>query len=209
MTHITTFIFDLGGVVLEWNPRRVYDRHFDSPEQVEAFLKEIDFANWNAQQDKGRPFAEGVAELSARYPHYADLIRLYHTDWELSVPGPIEGTVQIMRELKAAGYPLYALSNWSAETFPIARRKYDCLDLFNGIIISGEVRLVKPDPRIFEMTLQRLGKPAQECLLIDDAPANVTAAARQGFQVILFKSPQALRDEIVALGVLKSAKSTG
>ncbi len=201
--EIQAIIFDLGGVLLEWNPRHVYRRYFDNAEEMEAFLSEIDFMKWNAQQDKGRPFAQGVTELSAQYPHRAELIRAYHVHWEDSVGGPIGGTVEIARRLKRQGWHLYALTNWSAETFPIARGKYDFLGLFDAIIVSGEVRLIKPDPAIFELTIEKTGAAASQCLLIDDSAENIAVAKRLGMQAILFRSAEALECELAELQLLE------
>ncbi len=198
---IRAIIFDLGGVLVDWNPRNLYHRYFDRPEDMEAFLSEIDFTRWNLQQDKGRPFAEGVAELSAQFPHRAELIRAYHEHWEDSVGGPIIGTVEIARRLKRHGWRLYALTNWSAETFPIARRKYGFLGLFDAIVVSGEVQLVKPDPAIFELTVRQTGAAAAQCLLIDDNAENVAVAQRLGMQAILFRSPDALERELREMGI--------
>ncbi len=200
---IQVIIFDLGGVLLDWDPRHLYRRYFEEPAQMEAFLTEVDFAKWNALQDGGRPFAEGVAELSRRFPHRAELIRAYRRDWERSVIGPIEGTVDILRTLKRAGYPLFALSNWSAETFPIAKRQYEFLKLFDYILISGDVKVTKPDPRIFELMRRRTERPPSGSLLIDDSPANIAAAAKFGFRTLLFRDPGQLECELVELGVIR------
>jgi 2-haloacid dehalogenase len=201
-SHIKAFIFDFGGVLIGWDPHNLYRPFFDEPQQIDQFLSEIDFANWNMQQDRGRPFVEGVAELSARFPQHAHLIRAYHERWEDSITGPIPGMVEILKTLKAAGYTVYGLSNWSAETFPVAYRKYDFFRLLDGYIISGDVHLVKPDPAIFRLTLDMIGRPANECLLIDDSPQNVEAAQRLGFTSILFRSAQALDQELHNLGLL-------
>ncbi len=198
---IQAIIFDLGGVLLDWNPRHVYSRYFDKPEEMEAFLSEIDFMKWNAQQDKGRPFVEGVAELSARYPHRAELIRAYHEHWEDSVGGPIIGTVEIARKLKQQGWHLYALTNWSAETFPIARGKYDFSGLFDAMIVSGEVQLIKPDPAIFQLAIQKTGVATPQCLLIDDNAENIAVAQRLGMQTVLFRSAEALERELRQMGI--------
>ena len=206
MVHpdIRAVIFDLGGVVLDWNPRYVYQHYFDTPDEIERFLAEIDFPDWNRQQDMGRPFSEGVAILSMQYPQYVRLIRAYHEHWDQSVTGPIEGTVQIIEDLKAADFRLHALSNWSAETFPIARERYDCLELFDSILLSGEVGLAKPDPRIFELLLQRIQLGPRDCLLIDDASQNVEAAAKLGFRTIVFESPVQLRIRLQEMRLLTS-----
>ncbi len=201
---IQAIIFDLGGVLLEWNPRNLYRRYFDRPEEMEAFLSEIDFMGWNIQQDRGRPFTEAVAELSAQFPHRAELIRAYHEHWEESVGGPIMPTVDIVRRLKRQGWHLYGLTNWSAETFPIARRKYDFLNLFDAVVVSGEVRLVKPDPAIFELTVKQTGVAASQCLLIDDNAENIAVAQRLGMQTIRFRSAEALERELAKLRLLEN-----
>jgi len=199
---IKAIIFDFGNVLLEWNPRYLYRRYFQNEDAMEQFLREVNFMDWNLQQDKGRPFAEGVAALSKEFPHYSDLIQAYHDNWKDSIGDSLLGTIEIIKLLKKAGYLLYGLSNWSAETFPIAREKYDFFDLLDEIIISGEVGLVKPEPEIFELTLKRIGRPANECLFIDDALANVEQAQRMGFATIHFQSPQQLENELHKLQLL-------
>jgi 2-haloacid dehalogenase len=200
---IKAIIFDFGGVLLEWNPRHLYRRFFpDQPEAMEEFLAEINFAEWNAQQDKGRPFEQAVAELSAQFPHHRELIKAYHEYWEESIVGPISGTVAIATRLKEKGYSLYGLSNWSAETYPIVKGKYDFFDLFDEIILSGEVGLIKPDPGIFRLMLERIQRPASECLFIDDSLANIRQAEELGYQVIHFQTPERLEDSLRDLNIL-------
>lgn len=201
---IHAIIFDLGGVLIEWDPRNLYRRYFDQPHQMEQFLAEVNFAQWNTLQDKGRPFVAGIAELSAQFPHYARYIHAIGEHWEETLGQSIQGAVDILRQLKKAGYPLYALSNWSAETFPIARRKYDFFELFEEIVISGEVGLVKPEPAIFELLLNKIGRPARECLFVDDAEANIEQANRMGLATILFKSPQQLEADLMGLKLLRT-----
>jgi 2-haloacid dehalogenase len=200
----SAIVFDFGGVLLDWNPRYLYRKLFDdNPDGVERFLAEIGFVEWNALQDEGRPFSEAVAELSEKFPHYGDLIRAYDERWEESIIGPIQSTVDILRELKGAGYPLYGLSNWSAETFQRVRHKYAFMDWFDDIVISGEVKLIKPDPRIYNLLLERIGRRAEECLFIDDSEANTAAADQLGFMTIRFESPRQLGDELSQWGLLK------
>jgi haloacid dehalogenase superfamily, subfamily IA, variant 3 with third motif having DD or ED/haloacid dehalogenase superfamily, subfamily IA, variant 1 with third motif having Dx(3-4)D or Dx(3-4)E len=200
-SHIKAIIFDFGNVLLEWNPRYVYQRFFpNDPEAMERFFKEVSFADWNLQQDKGRPFVEGVAILSKQFPHYSHLIQAYQDHWIDSVGAAYDGTIEILKQLKQAGYRLYGLSNWSAETFPFAREKYDFFDLFDDFVISGEVGYVKPDPEIFNIMLEKIGKPAEECLFIDDALTNINQAQKMGFVTIHFQSPEHLA---VALRELK------
>jgi 2-haloacid dehalogenase len=200
---IKAIIFDFGNVLLEWDPRYVYQRYFpNDPEGMERFLKEVNFTDWNLLQDKGRPFEEGVAVLSKEFPHYAHLIQAYHDNWVESLGDSIDGTIEILKELKQAGYPLFGLSNWSAETFPYAREKHDFFDLLDDMIISGEVGHVKPHPEIFQLLLERIGKPAHECLFIDDALANIEQAQKMGFATVHFQSPEQLRAALRQIEVL-------
>ena len=202
-SQIRAIIFDFGNVLLEWDPRHVYRRFFpDDPEGMEHFLREVNFMDWNSLQDKGRPFTDGVAALSREFPHYSHLIQAYHDHWIDSIGNAIAGTVGIMQQLKRAGYPLYGLSNWSAETFPYARQKHDFFDLLDDMVISGEVGHVKPDPEIFQILLERIKRPAQECLFIDDSLPNIRQAQKLGFATILFESPEGLAATLHELKVL-------
>jgi 2-haloacid dehalogenase len=200
---IKAIIFDFGNVLLEWNPRFVY-RHFfpNDAEGMERFFQEVSFMEWNLQQDKGRPFAEGIAVLSQQFPHHSRLIQAYHDHWIDSVGESITGTVEILRQLKRVGFSLYGLSNWSAETFPYARAKYDFFDLFDDMVISGEVGHVKPEPEIFQILLGKIGRPAQECLLIDDSLPNIHQAEKMGFAVIHFQTPGQLAATLQDLKIL-------
>jgi 2-haloacid dehalogenase len=195
-------VFDLGGVLVDWNPRYLYRKLVEDEEAVEKFLAEVCTPEWNLKQDAGRPFAEAVEELIVQYPDQHELIRAYHLRWEETIGGPIAGTVEILAELKRAGYMVAALSNWSAETFPVARRRFDFLNWFDVTVISGEVKMVKPDPRIFELLLERLGRRAEECVYIDDVEANVRAARELGFRAIHFTSPDRLREELKRMEIL-------
>ena len=174
--------------------RRFFDK--DWSEAAENFLQEINFTEWNAQQDKGRSFADGVAILSEQFPQHAHIVRALHEQWELSIDGEFEESIEILRELKERGYPLYGLSNWSAETFPIVHGRYDFFKLFDGILLSGNVKLIKPDPAIFELCLKMTRKPASECLFIDDSIANINTAKQIGFDTIHFTSSEQLRKEL-------------
>jgi len=200
---IQAIVFDFGNVLLEWNPRYIYQRFFpDDPEGMEHFLQEVNFMDWNLQQDKGRPFAEGVASLSKDFPQYSHLIQAFHDHWIESLGDSIDGTIEIMKELKQAGYPLYGLSNWSAETFPFARQKHDFFDLLDDMVISGEVGHVKPHPEIFQILLERIGRPANECLFIDDSLANIEQAQKIGFATVHFQSSEQLRDALQELEII-------
>jgi len=202
-SSIKAIIFDFGNVLLEWNPRYVYQHYFpDDPEGMERFLEEVNFMEWNLQQDKGRPFAEGVAILSEKFPHYAQLIQAYRDNWTDSIGTPYEGTVAIMKRLKQAGYPLYGLSNWSAETFPRVRETFDFFDLLDDFVISGDVGHAKPDPEIFHILLDKIRRPPEECLFIDDALANINQAQKMGFSTIHFESSEQLVQALHELQIL-------
>ena len=196
-------VFDLGGVLIDWNPRYLYRQLIEDEAAMELFLTEVCHAAWNEEQDRGRTFAAAIAEAAARHPGQRALIEAYHQRWDEMLAGPIEGTVAILAELKEAGHELHALTNWSAEKFPIARERYAFLDWFATILVSGEARLIKPDPRIFELLLERVGRAADACIYIDDNLKNVGAADALGFEAIHFQSPEQLRDELIGLGLLR------
>ena len=158
--------------------------------------------NWNAQQDKGRSFAEAVESLSAEFPQYAHLIRAYDEYWEESLSGVIPGSIEILKQLKEMKYPLYGLSNWSGETFQRAQHKYDFLNLFDDMVISGDVKMIKPDPAIFELALQKFGKNADECIYIDNSLPNIQQAQKMGFTTIHFESAEQLTSKLQELNVL-------
>ncbi|RPJ56764.1 MAG: HAD family phosphatase [Acidobacteria bacterium] len=195
-------IFDFGNVLVAWDPWLLYSKLLKDREALDAFLAEVRFFEWNLEQDKGRPFQEGIKELCTLFPHRSDLIQAYDERWEESIGGPIEESVSILRQLKHAGYRLYGLSNWSAEKFNLIRHRYPFFNWFDDIVLSGEVGLVKPDPRVYELMLEKIGKPASACLFIDDARHNVEVADRLGFQTIHFTSPEQLRVELEKRGVL-------
>lgn len=198
---IKAIIFDLGNVLLGWDARALYQRLLPDPQAVDSFLEQIRFSEWNAQQDAGRPFHEGVAELSRQFPQHARLIQAYDTYWQESITGTYDETIQIARELKQAGWSLYLLSNFSAEKFELIRGQHSFLNLFDDMIISGEHRLIKPDPAIFELTLERIGCQARECLFIDDSLPNVETARSLGFTAIHYRSPSQLRSELLHLNI--------
>jgi 2-haloacid dehalogenase len=190
---IKAIVFDFGGVLLDWNPHNLYRRYFpEDPEALEEFLREIDFYAWNAEQDRGRSFAEGVAVHSAKFPHHASLIKTYAENWEDSIAGAIEGTVDILRRLKKKSYPLYGLSNWSPETFPLMLKEYSFFDKFDDIVFSGEIKLIKPEPEIYHFLLNRIEYSASECLFIDDSLPNIETARSLGFYGHHFESPEIL-----------------
>jgi 2-haloacid dehalogenase len=193
-------VFDVGAVLIDWDPRHLYRRLFDDEAAMERFLAEVCTPEWNSRLDAGRPFAEAVEELADRYPDQADLIRAYRERWVEMLGGEIEGTASIVRELRAAGVPVYALSNWSAETYPLTRALYPFLDELDGIVISGEAGIGKPDPAIFRLFLERFGLEPGRIVFIDDSPNNVAAARALGIDAIRFEDAGQTRRDLVRLG---------
>jgi 2-haloacid dehalogenase len=200
---LTTVVFDLGGVLIDWDPRHLYRQLFADEADMEAFLNEVATQEWNAQQDAGRPWAEAVAALVARYPDQRELIEAFHGRWPEMLGGPVEDTVDVLAQLRQTGLRLYALSNWSAETFPIARRRYPFLEWFEGIVISGDVGTIKPDPRIFEHLVARYAIEPGAAVFIDDNAVNIEAAVRLGFVARQFVDARSLRRDLEELGLLR------
>ena len=196
-------VFDVGGVLLQWDPRHLYRKLFAGDDAaMEHFLGNVCTEEWNERQDAGRTFADAAAELLPAHADKAHLIHAFGRRFDEMIPGAIEETVDILRELKRAGVPLYAVTNWSAETFPSAQNRFDFLAEFDGIVVSGEEGVIKPDPRIFRILLDRYDIPADAAVFIDDNPANADAATNLGIHGIHFRSAAELRRELVALGLL-------
>jgi 2-haloacid dehalogenase len=203
--RVSTVIFDLGGVLIDWNPRYLYRKLFvDDEPRMERFLTEVTTAAWNHSLDAGKPFAEGVAELIAKHPVERERIEAYHSRWIETISGPILGTVEILEDLAERKVPLYAITNWAAETFDIVRRDpaYAFLDLFREIYVSGSLRMAKPEPAIFRHALGRIGGKASDCLFIDDVEKNIRAAAALGITVQHFTSPEGLAADLQQRGLL-------
>jgi 2-haloacid dehalogenase len=201
-------IFDLGGVLIDWNPRYLYRRLFDGDEAgMERFLAEVCSPEWNLALDAGRPFAEAVAELCRSHPHERARIEAYHHSWLEMVAGPIDPTVAVLEALAAAGVPLWALTNWSAETFALVRGQpaYAFLDRFRAIFVSGELQLVKPDSVLYRHVLDTIGAAPEACLFIDDSPKNVAGAEALGIRAHHFTDPASLRAVLADHGLLARA----
>ena len=198
---IDAVVFDLGGVLIDWNPRHLYRRMFDEEAEMERFLAEICTPEWNLEQDRGRPWAQAIAELSARHPDQAERIRAYRARWPEMLNGAIEDTVGVLERLDQARVPLYAITNWSAETFPIGERMFPFLALFRGIVVSGRIGFVKPESQIYRHALARFGLLAERTLFIDDTPANVAGARAVGMQAIRFVGAEVLARDLSALGL--------
>ncbi|MFP6741730.1 MAG: HAD family phosphatase [Alphaproteobacteria bacterium] len=202
-TSVDAVVFDLGGVLIDWDPRYLYRKLFPGDEAaMEHFLSAIIDVEWNLRQDAGRSFAAAVAEASTRHPQYASLIKAYDSRWEEMLNGPINGSVTLLDGLRRRGVALYGLTNWSKETFPIARARFDFLAWFEGIVVSGEERLIKPDPAIFHCILERYGLTPATTLFIDDSEKNVVAARDLGFHAHHFRSPEGLGAALNEYGLL-------
>jgi 2-haloacid dehalogenase len=196
-------VFDIGGVLIDWDPRHLYRKLFSGDEPaMEHFLAGVCTHEWNRCQDAGRSFAEGARLLKLEYPDKAELIDAYSTRFDEMIPGAIPGTVEILAELRARGAGLYGLSNFSAETFPPTFQRFDFLRWLRGMVISGEVGVIKPDPRIYEILLARFAIDPHRAVFIDDVAVNAEAAWPFGIHGIHFTTPDALRKELVRLALL-------
>jgi 2-haloacid dehalogenase len=199
---IEAVVFDIGGVLLDWNPRYLYRKLFADERAMEKFLDQVCTPEWHAPHDRGVPTAGSCAELASRFPDHADLIWAWSERSEEMVGGVIVGTLEILRDLKTSEVPCYALTNMEAETYPLRRARFPFLDWFDGVVVSGQEGVAKPDPKIFFRLLDRFGLVASTTLMIDDAPENVAAAGRLGMQTVRFRSFEQLRCRLETVGVL-------
>jgi len=193
---IKNIVFDFGGVLLDWNPRYLYRTFFWDEKEMEYFLSNVCTEDWNAEQDKGRPFCEGIKLLQLQHPEYREAIQLFTDKWETMLKSEIADSVKLLRELKEQGYSIWGLTNWSAETIQIAYSRYDFFNLFDGIVVSGEEKLIKPDKRIYKVLLDRYMLKSEESVFIDDSPFNIKAAQELGFNVILFDNIVNVREQL-------------
>lgn len=193
-------VFDIGGVLLDWNPRHLYGKLFDDAAAMESFLTTVCNHAWNAGMDAGRPFAEATAALAAEHPDQADLIEAYHHRWPEMVKDALWDTVDILRTLKDERVPLFALTNFSHETWPLMLDRFDFLHWFGDVVVSGAERVIKPDPRIYAVLIARTGRAPEDLLFIDDNGDNVAAARDAGIQAVQFTSAEALRAELLERG---------
>ena len=200
---ITTIIFDLGAVLIDWNPRLMYRTLFDDEAEMERFLAEITTSDWNEEQDAGRPLQEGTEILIQQFPEHEHLIRAFYGRWDEMLGEAFHDTVAIFKKLKESGkFKIYALTNWSAETFPVAQARFEFLNWFDGIVVSGEEKMRKPTPEFYHILLNRYEVNAQECLFIDDNYRNILAAEKLGIECIHFISADALEVELIKRGVI-------
>jgi 2-haloacid dehalogenase len=200
---INTIIFDLGAVLIDWNPHYLYRSLFTDEQEMKDFLANICTSDWNEEQDAGRSLQEGTNQLVAQYAEHEANIRAFYSRWVEMLGEPLHGTVEIFRQLKASGkYKIYALTNWSAETFPFALERYDFLNWFDGIVMSGAEKMRKPAPAFYQLLLDRYDVKAAEALFIDDNYRNILAAEKMGIKSILFTSVEGLEEELKGLEVL-------
>ncbi|MEM7222122.1 MAG: HAD family phosphatase [Pseudomonadota bacterium] len=202
-SKLTTVVFDLGGVLIDWDPRHLYRRLFDDAAAMEHFLATVCTRAWIEAQDEGLPAATAAAELIARHPEWRDEIEAYHAHWPETMKQEIEGSVAILEELAARGTALYVVSNFSADTFPHAEQRFSFLRHFQGLVISGREKVKKPDPRIFQILLERHGITAEDAIFIDDVAVNVAAAEASGLRGHHFTGPSVLRARLAADGLLE------
>ena len=201
--NIQAIIFDLGGVLIDWNPAYLFDKLFDDAEKKKHFLENICSPDWNEEQDAGRSIKEATETLVAQHPEWKEYIEAYYDRWTEMLGGPIHDTVEIFRQLKQTGrYQLYALTNWSGELFPVALGLYEFLHWFDGRVVSGDEKMRKPFPEFYQLTLDRFQLKAANTLFIDDNLRNIKAAEKLGIQCILFESPEQLKKDLQARGIL-------
>ena len=200
---IQTIIFDLGNVLIDWEPRRLFRKIFDDENEMEHFLNHICTPDWNVQQDKGRTIAEATSTLVAQHPEYKLQIEAFYGRWEEMLGGAIQPSVDILTQLhEAQTHRLVALTNWSTETWPVALRDYEFLNLFEGILVSGEEKMIKPQREIYELVCNRYQIEPTTAVFIDDSLKNVRGAEAYGMLGIHFKNGAALRRELEILEVL-------
>ncbi|HWD88700.1 MAG TPA: HAD family phosphatase [Mucilaginibacter sp.] len=200
---INTIIFDLGAVLIDWNPRYMYRTIFGDEAEMEIFLTEIVTSDWNEEQDAGRSLQEGTEILVAQFPEHEANIRAFYGRWDEMLGEAFMDTVEIFKQLKESGkYKIYALTNWSAETFPVALARFDFLNWFDGIVVSGAEKMRKPAPEFYHLLLDRYNVKVEETLFVDDNHRNILAAEKIGIDCIQFTSAGQLREELIKKGVL-------
>lgn len=200
---IKNIIFDFGGVLMDWNPRYFFKDYFNDDEKMEFFLKNVAVDDWNAEQDRGRTLKEGTEILIEKYPDWEKEVRAYYDNWTTMLRSDIPKNVEVLRKLADTDYELFGLTNWSHETFPYALANYDFFELFKGkIVVSGEEKLIKPDPKIWELLLERYSIKAEESVFIDDNAKNIEAAKTLGFITVHVTEETDLQTELEKLGIV-------
>lgn len=202
---IENIVFDLGGVLVDWNPEYLYRKVFgEQKEQMDWFLSNVCTPQWNMEQDAGRTLHKGTALLIGQFPEYEKYIRMFYDRWEEMIAGEISEVVSLLESLKARNRErLFALTNWSAETFVLAQRRFDFLNHFEGIVVSGQEGTRKPFGKIYEILLERYALDPLRSVFIDDNYENIRAAERFGIHGIHFRDTEQLKRDLTALGILK------
>ena len=199
----TSVLFDIGNVFVEWDPRLLYQKLITDTDELEYFLSEVVTLEWHSEHDRGRPFAEGVADLSAKFPEYEDLIQMFDSRWEETIGNVIQGTVDVMEDLAERGIRIYGLTNFSQEKWPAFCRKHSFTDMFEGVVVSGEEKLIKPDPRIYQTAIARFHLDPEATVYVDDRRENVLAAEQLDMIGHQFTATSVLRDFFEKLEILK------
>lgn len=201
MNKLKNIIFDFGGVLVDWNPAYLYRNEFESESEMNYFLENICTPEWNIKQDEGRTLAEATETLQKEYPEYKEMIGLFYGRWEEMLKGDIKENVSVLKKLKEK-YPLYGLTNWSSELIDIAYKRFDFFKLFDGIVVSGDEKLIKPNPKLYNVLLNRYNIEANESVFIDDNEQNIVTARKMGFHTIHFIEEVDLEKEIKEMGLL-------
>ena len=199
---IRNIIFDFGGVLIDWNPLHLYNNYFKDNAKAKWFIDNICTMDWNVQMDAGKPFSQGIAELTAQYPEWADAIAAYRQRWIEMIGGPIPGMLEFIKKLKVAGFHVYGLSNWSWETLSTIIDDYPFFKELEGVIISGLEYVIKPNPEIYQLLLTRYNLKADECLFIDDNLTNVQGAENVGIHGLQFVGIEQLEKDLQKTGIL-------
>ncbi len=199
---IENIVFDFGGVLLDWNPRYLYEALFEDQQEMEYFLSNVCSDSWNVQQDAGRSLVVATKELQKEFPEYKSMIQRFYDDWEVMLKGDIPENTMLINQLKKQNYNLYGLTNWSGETFPIALNKYSFRAEFEGIVVSGDEKMIKPDKEIYLLLLNRYGLNAEESIFIDDNIKNINTAKELGFKTIHLNDDVNLEQRFMGIGIL-------
>lgn len=198
---IKNIIFDFGGVLVDWNPRYLYKNHFEDEAEMEHFLENITTEAWNLEQDRGRSLEEGTQILQKQFPEHREMIQLFYDKWEVMLNGEISGTVALLHRLKKK-YKIYGLTNWSAETIPVAFERHSFFKEFDGIVVSGHEKMIKPDKNFYQLLFDRYQIKPEESVFIDDNIKNIHAAREIGLHAIHFENPVALEKKLLSIGVI-------
>jgi 2-haloacid dehalogenase len=192
-------VFDVGEVLIDWNPRYLYRKIFDDKDRMEFFLTDVCHHDWNTRQDAGYPWDQAIAEKSTAFPEFESEIKAYRARWMEMVRGGVEGSVEVLYRLKKENWPLYAITNYNHETFDLSKQYYPFLNEFDGEIVSGEEKICKPDARIYQLLCERYDLDPKTCIFIDDRQENIDAAQAQGMTGILFENPEQMKTDLTAL----------